>query len=102
MGANGVAHHVVGDDLEGVLAILRWLAYVPACTGEAPPVLATADPLDRPVGYTPAAGEKLDPRAAIAGRPASGMPEGELPLFSFRPTFFSASTQLLLANACLL
>ena len=30
MAANGVSHHVVEDDLAGVEAMLKWLAFVPA------------------------------------------------------------------------
>lgn len=70
MGVNGVAHQVVDDDLQGIAAALAWLAYVPACVGGVPPLLASADPVDRPVSYRPGPNEKLDPRAAIAGRPA--------------------------------
>lgn len=29
MGVNGVSHHVVGDDLEGVRTLLRLLAFCP-------------------------------------------------------------------------
>jgi hypothetical protein len=55
-----------------VRALLRWLGYTPAQLGDAPPLLASADPPDRAVGYAPAPGCKLDPRAAIAGgRPAA-------------------------------
>lgn len=68
MGANGVSHHVVEDDLAGVSCVLRWLSYTAARTGDAPPRLPTGDPESRLVSYRPADGEKLDPRAAIAGR----------------------------------
>jgi len=76
MGVNGVAHHVVGDDLEGVAAVLTWLSYVPPVLGGAPPLLASSDPADRDVTYYPnsGAGEKLDPRAAIAGRAVVAAP----------------------------
>ena len=70
MGVNGVSHHVVADDLEGVSAVLTWLSYVPSILGGAPQLLPSSDPVERPVTYFPAATEKLDPRAAIAGRPA--------------------------------
>ncbi|KAG2488653.1 hypothetical protein HYH03_012820 [Edaphochlamys debaryana] len=68
MGFNGVSHHVVADDLEGVTTVLRLLSYAPAATGVAPQPLPTADPVDRPVTYAPGPSEKLDARAAIAGR----------------------------------
>ncbi|KAL4426359.1 hypothetical protein ABPG77_004653 [Micractinium sp. CCAP 211/92] len=67
MGANGVSHHLVEDDLAGAACVLRWLAYTPARTGEPPLSLPSADPASRGIEYTPAEGEKLDPRAAIAG-----------------------------------
>ena len=51
----------------GARAILRLLAFAPPSLGACPASLASADPVDRPVQYCPAAGEKLDPRAAIAG-----------------------------------
>ena len=51
MGQNGVSHQVVADDLEGVKAVLAWLAYAPAHTGAAPPPLPTSDPIGRTVGY---------------------------------------------------
>jgi hypothetical protein len=68
MGHNGVSHHVVRDDLEGVATVLRLLAYAPAdLAGGGAPTLPTSDPVDRVVGYLPGPGEKLDARAAIEG-----------------------------------
>lgn len=67
MGENGVSHYIVNDDLEGVKVILRWLSYCPPQLGAEPPLLPTNDSVDRPVGYSPASHEKLDPRAAISG-----------------------------------
>eukprot|EP00850_Spirogloea_muscicola_P009035 SM000050S16960 [mRNA] locus=s50:1564:20514:- [translate_table: standard] len=59
------ASGTVADDYEGVLAILRWLSYVPARTGGPLPVLPSTDPNDRPVEYTPTTSCK--PLAAIEG-----------------------------------
>ncbi|GLC69098.1 hypothetical protein PLESTF_000789000 [Pleodorina starrii] len=70
MGVNGVSHHVVADDLEGVRTVLQLLSYAPTQLGAPPPELASSDPICRPIGYVPGLGEKLDPRAAIAGREA--------------------------------
>lgn len=67
MGANGVSHFVVEDDLAGVAAILRWLSYTAARPGDPPPRLPTADPEDRPVFLDEQSYSKLDPRVAIAG-----------------------------------
>ena len=67
MGVNGVSHHVVADDLEGVTTILRLLGYAPPMLGTCPAVLPSHDPTDRTVTYCPGHGEKLDARAAIAG-----------------------------------
>ncbi|KAJ0683748.1 putative ligase [Helianthus annuus] len=65
MGTNGVVHLTVSDDLEGVLAILNWLSFVPPYVGGPLPVLAPVDPVDRPVNYQPE--NSCDPRAAICG-----------------------------------
>ena len=51
MGQNGVSHQVVADDLEGVKAVLAWLAYAPPQTGAAPPPLPTSDPIGRTISY---------------------------------------------------
>ncbi len=67
MAVNGVSHHVVVDDLEGVRLMLQLLAFAPPQLGAPPQPLLSADPLSRHVAYLPGPGEKLDPRAAIAG-----------------------------------
>lgn len=70
MGVNGVSHHLVEDDLEGAVAILRWLSYAApelGASGRRPLPMPTADPPGRGVGYTVPPGGKLDPRSAIAG-----------------------------------
>ena len=59
MGVNGVSHHIVPDDLAGVAAVLRWLAFTPLLVGEAPPLLPTADPVERSIAYVPQPGTKL-------------------------------------------
>ena len=71
MGVNGVSHHVVADDLEGVTAVLQWLSTMPTTIGSLPPSLASSDPVQRGIDYAPQAGQKLDPRAAIAGLPST-------------------------------
>ena len=69
MGQNGVSHHVVRDDFDGVRTVLHLLSFAPLeMGGSLAPTLASSDPTDRDVGYLPAAGEKLDPRAAIDGQ----------------------------------
>jgi acetyl-CoA carboxylase carboxyltransferase component len=52
MFTNGVSHLVVEDDLEGVLAMLRWLSYVPSHRGLTMRA-ACSDPVERAVGWRP-------------------------------------------------
>lgn len=56
MAANGVSHHIVEDDLAGVEAMLKWLAFVPATLPGTSPVLRSTDPIGREIEYTPAKG----------------------------------------------
>ncbi|KAF5828836.1 carboxyl transferase domain-containing protein [Dunaliella salina] len=75
MGVNGVSHHLAADDLDGVRTMLHLLSFCPPDLGTAAgapthPCLPSSDPITRPITYAPGPVEKLDPRAAIAGRPA--------------------------------
>jgi biotin carboxylase/acetyl-CoA carboxylase carboxyltransferase component/biotin carboxyl carrier protein len=66
---NGVTHQVVEDDLHGVIALVRWLSYVPRARGAALPIspgTASLDPVDRPIGFVPP-GTPYDPRHLLAG-----------------------------------
>lgn len=56
MAVNGVSHHTVEDDLDGCTAVLRWLSFVPAVLGSQVPMLASSDPVQRPIGYSPRIG----------------------------------------------
>jgi acetyl-CoA carboxylase/biotin carboxylase 1 len=76
MGANGVSHHIVEDDLAGVACALRWLAYTPARVGEPPLPLPTADPEGRAVEYAPGEG--------VSGRRRHAAHESPVPLISLR------------------
>lgn len=70
MHTNGVSHLVVETDLQGVAAILRWLAYVPARAGGPLPdsgSSAALDPVDRDVQYRPPADGPFDPRHLLVG-----------------------------------
>ncbi|KAK9134330.1 hypothetical protein Syun_013660 [Stephania yunnanensis] len=66
MATNGVVHLTVSDDLEGVLAILNWLSYVPSHVGGPLPILSSSDSTERRVEYLPE--NSCDPRAAICGQ----------------------------------
>jgi len=70
---NGVSHLTAANDLEGVLTIVNWLSYVPSARGLSLPLLPSADPVDRPIGYTPPKGP-YDPRWFIAGKPDEADP----------------------------
>ena len=72
MGHNGVSHHIVADDLQGVTCILQWLSFMPPLVGAQPLNLPPTDPPARAVAYTAAPGEKLEARAAIAGASLRG------------------------------
>lgn len=59
MAANGVSHHVMEDDLAGVEAMLKWLAFVPATFPGTLPVLRSTDPIGREIEYVPQKGPYL-------------------------------------------
>ena len=71
MANNGVSHCLVEDDVSGALEIIKWLSYVPCTVGGPLPLITPKDPVDRDVTYYPEKEEKLDPRAAIAGKKKS-------------------------------
>jgi len=68
MANNGVSHCLVEDDVSGALEIIKWLSYVPCTIGGPLPLMQPKDPVDRDVTYYPEKEEKLDPRAAVAGK----------------------------------
>ena len=70
---NGVSHMQVDDDQQGVMAILRWLSYVPKDCFTRSPALPSADPVARKIEFKPTK-TPYDPRHMIAG--VDG-PEGE-------------------------
>ena len=92
---NGVTHMTVPGDMEGVAAIVEWLAYIPKarlsllalshehltlCVCPTPqvkggplPETPTLDPVTRPVEYTPTKAP-YDPKLMLEGRPGSGEP----------------------------
>ena len=61
MHSNGVTHLVTKDDLEGVAAILNWLAFVPAKRGMIPPIIKPEDSIDREIEFVPSK-SPYDPR----------------------------------------
>jgi acetyl-CoA carboxylase / biotin carboxylase 2 len=72
MGANGVSHLIVQDDVRGVRGILRWLSYVPRRRGAPLPfsrrrsgAAASFDTVRRPIGFTPTSAPH-DPREMLA------------------------------------
>uniref|UniRef100_A0A7N9AQT6 acetyl-CoA carboxylase n=1 Tax=Mastacembelus armatus TaxID=205130 RepID=A0A7N9AQT6_9TELE len=64
---NGVTHTTVPDDFEGVFTILQWLSYMPKNNHSPVPVVATTDPVDREIEFTPTKAP-YDPRWMLAGR----------------------------------
>jgi acetyl-CoA carboxylase / biotin carboxylase 1 len=66
---NGVSHMQVGDDQEGVRAILRWLSYVPSTCFTRSSALPSTDPVSRKIEFKPTK-TPYDPRHMIAGTEA--------------------------------
>jgi len=68
MFTNGVSHLTVYDDMEGVMACLNWLSYVPVRRGYPLPMLMPAfnDPIARDIGFTPTKAP-YDVRNMLAG-----------------------------------
>ncbi len=69
MHSNGVSHNVVGNDFEGVAAILHWLSYIPAHVGAPLPIAAlpASESVERQVEAAPPADGPYDPRTLLAG-----------------------------------
>lgn len=61
MGANGVSHVLVPDDVFGVRSILQWLSYVPCSRGSPLPCISCVDPIRRYVAFD-APSSPYDPR----------------------------------------
>lgn len=73
MAANGVSHHTVEDDLAGVEAMLKWLAFVPATSPGSLPQLRSTDPIGRAIEYAPEQGRQcavllLEMQMRLAGK----------------------------------
>mmetsp|Transcript_23591 Transcript_23591/g.76855 ORF Transcript_23591/g.76855 Transcript_23591/m.76855 type:complete len:2137 (+) Transcript_23591:142-6552(+) len=63
---NGVTHQVVGNDQEGVKAMLDWLSFVPETKFSVPPILPVSDPVEREIEFVPTK-TPYDPRHMLAG-----------------------------------
>ena len=61
----------VASDVEGVLAILEWLEFVPRVRAGPLPIIPSLDPPERPIDYTPTKAP-YDPRWMLAGRAKTG------------------------------
>lgn len=71
MGVNGVSHHLVNDDLEGVSQVLQWLSFTPAIIGGTPPLLPSRDSINRSIAYSPEPGMHPCYHAHAAGQIAA-------------------------------
>lgn len=67
MANNGVTHDVVETDVQAVKVILKWLSFIPKAKGSLLPIMMSADPVDRPVEFTPTEKTPYDPRWLIEG-----------------------------------
>lgn len=59
------------SDVEGVMAILEWLSFVPRLANAPVPRLPAMDPMDRPIKFNPTKAP-YDPRHMLAGRHIRG------------------------------
>ena len=67
MYTNGVSHMTVDNDLEGMVAVLKWLSFVPRVRGEVLPIMETSDHVNRQVQVQLPTDEAYDPRVLLAG-----------------------------------
>jgi acetyl-CoA carboxylase/biotin carboxylase 1 len=63
---NGVTHELVGNDSDGVEAILRWLSFIPADVCGIPAIVPSIDQIDREITFMPSKAP-YDPRHMLAG-----------------------------------
>ena len=68
---NGVTHKTERHDMEGILAILKWLSYMPASKGSPLPIIPSIDPIDREITFMPTKAP-YDPRCLLSGRANPG------------------------------
>ena len=75
MQPNGITHESVSHHLDGVEAILRWIAYVPATRRGPLPIrdIAGVDTIEREIGFCPpppssSSSSVYDPRELISGK----------------------------------
>ena len=61
----------VPSDVEGGMAILDWIAFVPRLRCSPLPILPLMDPIERPIKFNPTKAP-YDPRHMLAGRPIRG------------------------------
>lgn len=69
---SGVTHKTVTSDVEGVFAMLDWLAFIPRVKRGVVPLMPALDPVDRLIEFTPTKAP-YDPRHMIAGHAKHGV-----------------------------
>ncbi|XP_065178755.1 acetyl-CoA carboxylase-like [Sycon ciliatum] len=67
MHQNGVSHLTVSNDFDGVVAMVKWLSYVPKSRSSPLPALPVSDPIHRHIEFVPTKAP-YDPRFMLAGR----------------------------------
>ncbi|KAK9507907.1 hypothetical protein O3M35_007669 [Rhynocoris fuscipes] len=71
---NGVSHKTEPRDFDGVMAIIRWLSYIPKDKMAPLPIMPPVDPIEREVVYMPTKAP-YDPRWMLEGRPNPNNPD---------------------------
>ena len=64
---NGISHRIVNNDLEGIIAILQWLSYIPNARYQSLPIYPSNDPINRDITYIPNKSIPYDPRYLLNG-----------------------------------
>ena len=74
MYTNGISHMCVRNDMDGVVAMLDWISYVPETKFSPLPTtkLISGDSIERDVLYTPPVQGAYDPRLLLTGCAGSG------------------------------
>jgi acetyl-CoA carboxylase carboxyltransferase component len=91
MHTNGITHAAVRNDYDGVVQMLKWLAYMPKSKGAPLPVTICNDPIDRTIDFVPTR-TPYDPRWMLAGRVCAQPRDPSLTASDWQSGFFDKNS----------